>query len=400
MNKDSVDSFIENNLLINGNMFVEDLQANFQLISNEVRNSKILVIGGAGFIGTSYLLEILNFSPNKLVVVDKNENDIVEVIRNLRSLPDNKLPLDIRLEPIDFGSDEFYRMLDRDPKYDIVVNFAAYKHVRSEKDMYSLAAMFDTNVFKVGKLLQYLANDPPKHFFSVSTDKAANPQNFMGASKRLMELLMISYSGMFKITSARFANVAFSNGSLFAGHIHRIFNNQPLSCPNNIFRSFISSKEAGLLCVIASIIGESGDVFIPRMSLRKALNVGDLSEQFLRHLGYTPVFIENEIDARNFNFKMSNNDYPIYFFESDTDGEKLVEEFYSRDCEYTVEVSKALEVVRAKGHDQKELLEKINILKMMFDKSSFDKNSLAMLIRDFIPGFNPIVKGKNLDNRM
>ena len=238
-------------------------------IYEQVNNKAVLVIGGAGTIGSSFIKALLRYKPGKLIVVDINENGLTELVRDCRSRSDISLPKDFKTYPINFGDKIFNKIFKQEAPFDIVANFAAHKHVRSEKDVYSIEGMIENNVLKAKKLLDLLLQYPPQHFFCVSTDKAANPVNVMGASKKLMEEVILAYSTELKITTARFANVAFSNGSLFAGFIDRIMKHQPLSCPSDVKRFFVSPQESGEICLSACVLGESGDIFFPKLDENK-----------------------------------------------------------------------------------------------------------------------------------
>jgi FlaA1/EpsC-like NDP-sugar epimerase len=235
----NLDEFISGNITFRESSLFEKDLINYNLeLSNEINNKSVLVIGGAGTIGSNYIKSLLKFCPKKLIVVDINENGLTELVRDLRSSSDLNVPYDFVTYPINFGDEVFINIFKNHGPFDVVANFAAHKHVRSEKDIYSIQAMIENNVFKARNLLDLLFEFPPSHFFCVSTDKAANPVNIMGASKKLMEELIMSYSSKVNVTTARFANVAFSNGSLPLGFINRLNKNQPWSCPLGIKRFF------------------------------------------------------------------------------------------------------------------------------------------------------------------
>src|SRR5688500_3761301 len=221
-------------------LLAKDLSTYHEQVTKEIQGKSVLVIGGAGTIGSSYIKALLRYKPGKLVVADINENGLTELVRDCRSRTDITLPKDFKSYPVNFGDPVFTKIFKQEAPFDIVANFAAHKHVRSEKDVYSIQAMIDNNVLKAKQLLDLLLDYPPQHFFCVSTDKAANPVNIMGASKKLMEEVILAYSDELNITTARFANVAFSNGSLPAGFIERVMKQQPLSCPSDVKRYFVS----------------------------------------------------------------------------------------------------------------------------------------------------------------
>ena len=268
--------------------FSKSLKANKVLIHNNVFRKKILVIGGAGTIGSSYIKQILNHKPSKLVVVDINENGLTELTRDLRS----STLLDYNPEyityPVNLLSEIFNKVFLLD-NWDVVANFSAHKHVRSEKDKISVEALIKNNVYGAIKLLDLCQENPPSHFFSVSTDKAANPVNIMGASKSIMEKLILSKKNNFRVTTARFANVAYSNGSLLEGFINRLNKKQPLSCPSDIKRFFVTPEQSGEICLLATFLGSSGTIFFPKLDFHlDQIYFKDIALNFLKDNGFLP----------------------------------------------------------------------------------------------------------------
>lgn len=258
-----------------------------------------MVIGGAGTIGSSYTKAILKFNIVKLVVVDINENGLTELVRDLRSSAEYNIPNDFITYPVNFGERVFEKIFQQHGPFEIVANFAAHKHVRSEKDIFSIEAMIENNVLRARKLLDLLLQYPPEHFFCVSTDKAANPVNIMGASKKLMEEMIMAYADKLPIKTARFANVAFSNGSLPLGFLERLNKNQPWSCPRGIRRFFVSPQESGELCLIASIMGESGDIFFPKLDEdRDMIPFDQIALDLLKELGLEADICASEDEAK------------------------------------------------------------------------------------------------------
>lgn len=382
--------------------FSEDLKDFDDGLRYEIEGKRIVVIGGAGSIGSSFIKAVLPYAPSQLLVVDINENGLTELVRDLRSSAEYKIPKDFRTYPIDFAGAVFEKLLHKERGFDIVANFAAHKHVRSEKDIFSIEAMIDNNVLKADKLLQYLKQYPPAHFFCVSTDKAANPVNIMGASKKIMEELVFSYANDFSVTSARFANVAFSNGSLLQGFIERLAKQQPLSAPSDVKRYFVSPEESGQLCMIACVLGRNGEIFFPKMKEDSMKTFSEIAEHFLRFIGYEPDYCNTEEEAKAKAALLSNSSskYPVYFFQSDTSGEKSFEEFYIGDEDLDFDRYKSVGVINTNSleniFDREILLE----LKQLFLKHDTDKRKVVDLLSSYIPTFEHAETGKNLDQKM
>jgi FlaA1/EpsC-like NDP-sugar epimerase len=397
----NVESFISTHITGRPvSLFKEDLDNNANILRTEIEDKNVMVIGGAGTIGSSFIKAMLPFHPGKLVVVDINENGLTELVRDCRSSNETPLPEDFKSYPIDFGSDVFTKVLVTHGPFDIVANFAAHKHVRSEKDSFSIEAMLENNLYKAKRLLnQLLAVVPPKHFFCVSTDKAANPVNVMGASKKLMEDLVLSYAKHLKISSARFANVAFSNGSLLAGYIERMMKQQPLSCPSDVKRYFVSPKESGQLCLLACILGKTGEIFFPKLSIEKDLvSFKEITVKFLDQLGLSPVECNSEQEART--FRITEREYPVCFFESNTSGEKLYEEFYTEDEQINLSAFKSLGIIsNSASHSKEWVSEKIDQLKNLMNNEA-SKADIVKYLRTLIPNFQHIETTLNLDQKM
>ena len=312
--------------------FKNDIEANREELAEKIAGKSVLVIGGAGTIGSSFIKAILPFRPAKLTVVDYSENGLTELTRDLRSAYNEFIPKHYITYPFDFGSDIFARMY-RNNSFDIVACFAAHKHVRSEKDHLAIEAMIKNNVFNTKAILDLAMENPPKHFFSVSTDKAANPVNVMGASKKLMEKVLMAYTNDLKISTARFANVAFSNGSLLFGFIQRILKRQPLSSPNDVKRYFVSPIESGQLCMLACVLGDSKNIFFPKLDESQMMTFSTIAEHFLREIGMEPDYCESDEEARikAASWEYGMKKYPVYFFTTDTSGEKSYEEFLTKE---------------------------------------------------------------------
>jgi len=379
----------------------KDLADNHDAIYKEVNNASVLVIGGAGTIGSSFIKALISYQPRKLVVIDINENGLTELVRDCRSRNDISLPSDFKSYPVNFGGKVFDKIFEAEGPFDIVANFAAHKHVRSEKDVFSIEAMIENNVLKAKKLLDLLLLHPPKHFFCVSTDKAANPVNIMGASKKLMEDVILAYSDKLPITTARFANVAFSNGSLLAGFIERVMKQQPLSCPNDVKRFFVSPRESGEICLSACVLGKSGDIFFPKLDAERDLvNFADIVSPFLEKLGMEADVCSSEAEAKDKAAKLRSNKYPVYFFTSDTSGEKLYEEFYTAEEELLLDKYHALGVIKNAQRKDSERLDKvIREIEAIFD-GEVSKATVVALLNKLLPNFQHIETGLNLDQKM
>ncbi|MCH5598736.1 SDR family NAD(P)-dependent oxidoreductase [Niabella ginsengisoli] len=382
-------------------LFADDLKSFEVKLRTEIEGKKVLVIGGAGTIGSSYIRALVKYNPAKLIVVDINENGLTELVRDCRSRKDTPLPADFKTYPINFNDKVFAKIFNQEGPFDIVANFAAHKHVRSEKDIYSIEAMIDNNVIRAKGLLDLLLQAPPKHFFCVSTDKAANPVNVMGASKKLMEEVILSYSEKMKITTARFANVAFSNGSLLAGFIERVLKQQPLSCPADVKRFFVSPDESGQICLCACILGNSGEIFFPKLEEETMVKFADIVEPFLNKIGYDIKVCGTEEEARSEVSNIQNGTYPVYLFESNTSGEKMYEEFYTDDEDVDNNTYKAFGVIKnAERRKIDELETIIDTLKKVFESDNTDKKDIVVALGKMIPGFEHIETGLTLDQKM
>ena len=283
----NLDKFIADNVTFRPvSMFAPDIEANKDILTEEIKGKKVCVIGGAGSIGSSFIKAVLRFEPKSVVVVDLNENGLAELVRDVRSTNGLFVPDEFRCYTLNFADPIFERILCEEKGFDIVANFSAHKHVRSEKDRYSVQALIENNDIKAKKLMDLLKVYPPKHFFCVSTDKAANPVNIMGASKRIMEDLVMAYNKYFKVTTARFANVAFSNGSLPDGWIHRLQKKQPLVAPSDVKRYFVSPEESGQICMLACILGNGGEVFFPKLGEDQMLTFSSICDEFVKAEGF------------------------------------------------------------------------------------------------------------------
>jgi len=383
-------------------LFEKDIKKNGTVLSAKIKGKSVLVIGGAGTIGSSYIKAVLNFEPAKLVVVDTNENGLTELTRDLRSEPGQFLPEDFITYPLNFGDPVFEKMFLEQGPFQIVANFAAHKHVRSEKDKFSIEAMIENNVFKAKTFLDLLVKHKPEHFFCVSTDKAANPVNVMGASKKLMEEVIMAYSNELQITTARFANVAFSNGSLLAGYMDRLLKHQPISCPSDVKRFFVSPEESGQICMLACMLGKSGDIFFPKLANEEMVNFRDITIDFFRSMDRDILFCNSEEEARSASINLlAEAPYPVYFFDTDTSGEKLYEEFYTDTDEVDLVQFDSLGVIKnARKLTMNQIEMCIFDLQTLMRLVDYDKQSIVESLKKHIPDFQHIETGKSLDQKM
>ena len=381
------------------------LKADFEKFADEMHaridGKRMLVIGGAGTIGSNYVKAALRgFKPSAMFVVDIDENSLTELTRELRA-GDYNVPEEYITEPIDLGSKLFEKFFKAHGPFDIVANFAARKHVRAERDVHSIEAMCETNVFMAKKLLDLLLDNPPEAFFCVSTDKAANPVNVMGATKKLMEETIMAYADRLPIKTARFANVAFSNGSLPIGWLNRIAKKQPLSCPLGIRRFFVSPIESGELCLAASVLAESGDIVYPKLDPEKDMIPFDaVVKDMLNDMGLGCKVCKTTDEAKSAMSDASKG-YPCEFFGSDTDGEKTFEEFYTdSDVKDEAKFINLGVVKNAKRRPVGEVEAIFAKLYEVFEKKGASKEDVVEVLKEYLPNFNHVSKGKSLDGRM
>jgi NAD(P)-dependent dehydrogenase (short-subunit alcohol dehydrogenase family) len=382
-------------------LFTQDYQNNLRDITDYISKRKILVIGAAGSIGRAVTRELLKFGPKQLDAIDISENNLVELVRQVRSstlyIADN-----FRTFCLDVGSLEFEAFIEQNSKYDLIYNLSAMKHVRSERDPFTLMRMLQTNIFYPRNVFKALDNSQLDKYFCVSTDKAANPVNFMGASKRIMEYFLTSINAP-KLSMARFANVAFSDGSLLHGFYQRLNRLEPISAPMDICRYFITDEEAARLCLLSSVFGSGGEIYFPAPSAKLNLtSFRSIATNFLEDRGYTPFECESEAEAKSRSKDLiRNKQWPCYFFYSDTAGEKTFEEFYEQSDEiYTCNFDQV--AITKPSHIVDESLltsfeEKIGQLRR---SKNWSQEDIKQEFTTLLPTFEHNQKNKNLDQRM
>jgi FlaA1/EpsC-like NDP-sugar epimerase len=382
-------------------LFASDLYAERSLISQLVANKRFLIVGGAGTIGSAVTNEIIKRDPAAVHIVDISENNLVEAVRYIRS--SSSFDAELLTFAIDVGGKEFDALIDHMPPYDYILNLSALKHVRSEKDPYTLNRLIDVNIFNAAKLGRIAAEQDTTKYFCVSTDKAANPANAMGASKRLMELFLLRESERIDISFARFANVAYSDGSLPHGFAKRFDNAQPISSPKDIRRYFISPEEAGQLCLLSTLLGENLDIFFPKLTetLHEA-TFKDMAIDFLEGKGFEAFECASEEEARERCTELiAQKKWPCYFFESDTSGEKGFEEFFTSNEEVVLNKFDGVGIVKLSQNIDLQRLDAFEAnLSEWRESGSWDRQALIQILKDAVPEFQHVEKGKNLDHRM
>lgn len=382
-------------------MFKDDLDSNYNNLFKAINDKSVLVIGGAGTIGSSYIKALLPFKPKSLIVVDINENGLTELTRDIRSTKGLFVPEDYVTYPMNYNDAVFVKMFKKRNGFDIVANFSAHKHVRSEKDLFSVEALITNNVLNAKSLLDLMTSYPPKYFFCVSTDKAANPVNIMGGSKKIMEDLIMAYSSKFPVTTARFANVAFSNGSLPAGFLQRISKRQPLSAPTDVTRYFVSPEESGQICLLACILGNSGEVYFPKLQKEQVMTFSEMAVKLLTRKGYEVDYCSTENEAKEKAFKDFKNKYPVYFTGSSTTGEKPYEEFFTDVEKVDLDRHKALGVVvNIERRALTEIDELLVLFRKAFDNTETTKSDIVDIMKKFLVNFNHKELGKSLDSKI
>ena len=383
-------------------LFASDIEAYAEELSDNVSKSKFLVIGGAGSIGQAVTREIFKRDPLVLHVVDISENNMVELVRDIRST-EGYGSGDFKTFAVDCGSVEFEALVRNEGPYDYVFNLSALKHVRSEKDPYTLMRMVMVNVFNTIKTLRLAREAGAKKYFCVSTDKAANPVNMMGASKRIMEMFLMKESLTQKISMARFANVAFSDGSLLHGFNQRFSKKQPFTAPNDVRRYFVTPQESGELCLLSALLGNNRDIFFPKLSEKlHMITFSEIAVRYLREHGYEPYECESEDEARDRAEELiANKKWPCYFFGSDTTGEKDFEEFFTDNEDIDIHRLEAVGVIKNQpDYDEVKLNNFMNGIEALKEKGTWTKDDIVKLYFGLLPEFAHKETGKYLDQRM
>lgn len=400
----NLDTFIYEKVINRSqSMFLDDIEDCREELIQKIEGKSVLVIGGAGSIGSSFIKAILPFRPATLVVVDINENALAELTRDIRSIREMYIPEDYIPYPMDFNSDVFRKMFRKRGGFDIIGNFSAHKHVRSEKDIYSIEALLKNNVLHAKRLLDLLAEFPPEEYFCVSTDKAANPVNIMGASKRIMEDLIFSYSDKFPVKTARFANVAFSNGSLPAGFLARISKLQPISAPMDVKRYFVSPEESGQICMLSCILGNNREIFFPKLKETQMMTFDKIATEIVQEHGFEVLECGSDEEAieRSVELRLGSKKYPVHYSKSDTSGEKDFEEFFTELESVDNNRLNALGVIVDKPiPDREPLMRLLSELESSFEKEDISKETIVKAVQEYLPNFNHIEKGKSLDSKM
>ena len=386
----------------NDELFDTDILELDNKLSNIIESSKFLVIGGAGTIGQATTKEIFKRNPKVLHVVDISENNMVELVRDIRSTIGYGQG-DFKTFALDCGDIEFEALMASEGPYDYVFNLSALKHVRSEKDPFTLMRMIMVNVFNTIKTLRLARDSGSQNYFCVSTDKAANPVNMMGASKRIMEMFLMRESLTQKISMARFANVAFSDGSLLHGFNQRFSKKQPFSAPNDVRRYFVTPQESGELCLLSGLLGNNRDIFFPKLSEKLHLiTFSEIAVLYLKQRGYDSYECKSEDEARvRAEDLIANKQWPCYFFKSDTTGEKDFEEFFTDSEDLDMERFETLGVIKNQPEfDANKLDNFINEVEILRNKKAWSKEDIVKLYFDLLPEFAHKETGKYLDQRM
>ena len=383
-------------------LFVPDILVYEDALRKIIQASRFLIIGASGTIGQAVTKEIFKRDPRKIHIIDISENNVVELVRDLRSTFGYSTG-EFKTFSVDCGSLEFEALIKNEGPYDYVFNLSALKHVRSEKDPYTLMRMIMVNVFNTVKTLRLAKKMGAKKYFCVSTDKAANPVNMMGASKRIMEMFLMRESLTQNISMARFANVAFSDGSLLHGFNQRFSKRQPIAAPNDVRRYFVTPQESGELCLLSGLLGDNRDIFFPKLSEKLHLiTFSEIAVRYLRERGYEPYECESEDEARDRAEELiANKQWPCYFFSSDTTGEKDFEEFFTDTEDLDMERFKTVGVIKNQpDFDEAKLDDFMDGIEALRNKGTWTKDDIVKLYFGLLPEFAHKETGKYLDQRM
>jgi FlaA1/EpsC-like NDP-sugar epimerase len=386
----------------NSHLLDKDIKAKGNELEVRVSQSSFLVLGGAGSIGQAVVKEIFKRNPKKLHVVDISENNLAELVRDIRS-SFGYIQGDFQTFTLDIGSSVYDAFIHKDGQYDYVLNLSALKHVRSEKDPFTLMRMIEVNILNTEKTILQSIQKGSKKYFCVSTDKAANPINMMGASKRIMEKFLMRRSKEINISTARFANVAFSDGSLLYSFNQRLHKNQPIVAPTDVKRYFVTPEESGQICLMSCLFGETRDIFFPKFSQESDLiTFSSIAKRFLKAKGFDAYLCKNENEAReSVSMCKENRQWPCYFTVSDTTGEKSYEEFYMPNETIDLETFEKLGIVKNEALFDNEKLNRFTSAITAFKKDQFwTKEHLVKLFREMLPELEYEDKGKYLDSKM
>ncbi len=382
-------------------LFSNDLINFDSEVNIKINSSKFLVIGAGGSIGQAVTKEIASRNPKSLHCIDINENALAELVRDIRS--SNFHIKDLKTFVVDIGSEYFVDFINSSDKFDYILNLSAMKHVRSEKDPYSLMRMIDTNIFYTKKSVELAIASGTKNYFCVSTDKAANPVNLMGASKKIMELYLSKFSDLVDITSARFANVAFSNGSLLESFSNRLNNRQPIAGPSDIERYFVTTKESGILCMLSCLLGKDKEIFFPKLSKNlRLISIEEVASKFLASQGFKIFSCSSEEEAKSINIDdlINKNLWPCYFSSSNTSGEKSFEEFFTNEEDIFLQKFEDIGIVKNKINISEAKLVEFEKSITDIKKSTAKKQDIVLAFNKVLDNFQHIEKSKNLDEKM
>lgn len=384
-------------------LFEEELQQHEIHITYATQNSSFLVIGAAGSVGHQVVKEIVKRSPRKLHAVDLNENNLAELVRDLRS-SELRISGDFRTFVLDAGSTEFEEYFRNEGPFDFILNLSALKHVRSEKDPYTLMRMLRINVLNVDKILKMASTSKSKKVFSVSTDKAVNPVNIMGATKRIMEILLATHCETVVVSSSRFVNVAFSEGSLLWSFLRRLEKGQPLAAPTNIKRYFMTPQESGVFCLLSSILAENAELFFPKIeNTLVPLDMVEIATRVLNAVGFKPFFTYDENEAKeSLQTLLKERKWPVYLTSPDTTGEKELEHLYSpsEPVDLTRYVNIGVLNLRPLKAQKQAIDTFIQMVTNLLEGKSWTRGEIVSLIKDLVPEFSHLDTGKFLDEKM